>query len=198
MYYFSYFIESQRLIPFFMASTSISAIIGVMFSKPMVKKIGKKWTFALGQMISAVTLIFFFLPKTAIFSIFAVNVVYGMASFMTIPVTWAMIADTADYAEWKYKVRSTGIVFSAATFAHKLGIGIGGGLGGWLLSVFGYVPGASQTHTTIVGIKSMMSIFPAAGAIIVASLIIFYKIDEKMCQKIQADLAEQRDSAISI
>ena len=192
MYYFNYFVESQRLIPFFMASTSISAIIGVTFSKPMVKKIGKKWTFALGQLVSAATVIFFFLPKTAIFSMFAVNVIYGMASFMTIPITWAMIADTADYSEWKFKIRSTGIVFSAATFAHKLGIGIGGGLGGWLLFFFGYIPGVSQTNTAVVGIKSMMSIIPAIGAIIVACLIIFYKIDENMCNKIREDLAKQR------
>ena len=192
MYYFNYFVESQRLIPFFMASTSISAIIGVMFSKPMVKKIGKKGTFILGQLVSAATVIFFFLPKTAIFPMFVVNIVYGMASFMTIPITWAMIADTADFAEWKYKIRSTGIVFSASTFAHKLGIGIGGGLGGWLLTAFGYVPGVSQTNTAVVGIKSMMSILPAIGAILVACLIIFYKIDESLCNKMREELAEQR------
>jgi GPH family glycoside/pentoside/hexuronide:cation symporter len=123
---------------------------------------------------------------------FALNIVYGMASFMTIPITWAMIADTADFAEWKFGIRSTGIVFSAATFAHKLGIGIGGGLGGWLLSVFGYIPGVSQTSTAVLGIKSMMSIFPAAGAILVACLIFLYKIDENMCHKMQEDLAKQR------
>jgi len=192
MYYFNYFVESQRLIPFFMASTSIAAIIGVMFSKPMVKRIGKKGTFALGQLVSAATVIFFFLPKTAVFSMFAANMVYGMASFMTIPITWAMIADTADYAEWKYRIRSTGIVFSASTFAHKLGIGIGGGLGGWLLTVFGYVPGVSQTNTAVLGIKSMMSVIPAIGAILVALLIIFYKIDEDLCHRMREELAKQR------
>ena len=32
---------------------------------------------------------------------------------------WALVADTADFQEWKYKTRTTGVVFSATTCAQK-------------------------------------------------------------------------------
>ncbi|MFC1569153.1 MFS transporter, partial [bacterium] len=44
------------------------------------------------------------------------------------PLLWAMYADTADYSEWKNGRRATGLIFSAATFAQKFGIALGGGL----------------------------------------------------------------------
>jgi hypothetical protein len=41
---------------------------------------------------------------------------------------WATYADVADYGEWKFGRRTTGLVFSAAQFAQKFGLTIGAGL----------------------------------------------------------------------
>ncbi len=46
--------------------------------------------------------------------------VYGF----TIPLLWAMMADVADFSEWKTGRRATGIVFSAIVFALKAGLGL--------------------------------------------------------------------------
>ena len=58
----------------------------------------------------------------------------------TIPLLWAMMADVADYSEWKTGRRATAIVFSAIVFALKAGLGFGGAITGFVLSLYGYVP----------------------------------------------------------
>ena len=63
----------------------------------------------------------------------------------TIPLLWAMMADVADYSEWKTGRRATGIVFSAIVFALKAGLGFGGAITGYVLSLYGYVPNVAQT-----------------------------------------------------
>ena len=58
-----------------------------------------------------------------------------LAYGFTIPLLWAMMADVADFSEWKNRRRATAIVFSAIVFALKAGLGFGGAIGGWLLAV---------------------------------------------------------------
>ena len=59
-----------------------------------------------------------------------------MGSFygITIPLLWAMIADVADFSEWKNNRRATAIIFSAMMVGLKLGLTIGGSLVTQILS----------------------------------------------------------------
>ena len=50
----------------------------------------------------------------------------GFIGGINAPLYFAMIGYTADYAEWKFKVRTTGIIFSSSSFMQKIGLGIGG------------------------------------------------------------------------
>jgi GPH family glycoside/pentoside/hexuronide:cation symporter len=104
-----------------------------------------------------------------------------------------MIADAADYAEWKNGRRATGLFFSAATFAQKGGWGIGGALAGWLLAAYGYVEqAAEQTAFALTGIKLLISVFPGVLYISCAAALIFYTIDEATCATMKRELEERR------
>ncbi|MCW8849748.1 MAG: MFS transporter, partial [Melioribacteraceae bacterium] len=107
---------------------------------------------------------------------------------------WAMYADTADYAEWKFGRRATGIVFSAATFGQKFGWGIGGALTGWLLAIFNYVPNTVQTSDSILGIKLMLSIIPGTLMILSVILLFFYDLTEPFMAKVQSELSTRRQN----
>jgi GPH family glycoside/pentoside/hexuronide:cation symporter len=48
------------------------------------------------------------------------------------PILWAMIADVADYSEWKTNRRATAIIFSAMMVGLKAGLSIGGALVAWI------------------------------------------------------------------
>jgi UDP-glucose 4-epimerase len=62
-------------------------------------------------------------------------------------------ADTADYGEWRFGRRATGLVFSAATSAQKLGWTIGGSIAAYILALYGYQANVPQRrkHCTASG-----------------------------------------------
>jgi GPH family glycoside/pentoside/hexuronide:cation symporter len=103
-----------------------------------------------------------------------------------------MYADTADYSEWKNRRRATGLVFSAATFAQKFGIALGGGMAGWLLALFGFVANAEQTPETLNGIRLMMSFIPASASLIATVAAFFYELDDLTMKSIERDLEARK------
>jgi len=104
-----------------------------------------------------------------------------------------MLADTADFSEWKNGRRATGLVFSAATFAQKAGWGIGGALAGWILALYNFIPNMEQTLDSLIGIKLMVSVFPGVLYMSCAILLYFYTIDHKTCLIMQKDLENRRE-----
>jgi GPH family glycoside/pentoside/hexuronide:cation symporter len=52
---------------------------------------------------------------------------------------YAFCADAADYGEWKYGVRSEGLMASSQSIGSKIGIGFGSACTAWILAAAGYV-----------------------------------------------------------
>ena len=106
-------------------------------------------------------LLFVFYSPDSIGIVFVTQILHGFFYGVTIPLLWAMIADVADYSEWKNNRRATAIIFSAMIFGLKAGLSIGGALGAALLAKYGYVADApNQTAGTVSGIKMSVSIYP--------------------------------------
>jgi Na+/melibiose symporter-like transporter len=105
-----------------------------------------------------------------------------------------MIADVADYSEWKNNRRATAIIFSAMMVGLKGGLSIGSALLTWILGLFNYVPNsdAVQTESAIQGTKMLVSIFPSIPFLVGVGLMFFYKINKKMEVQIEADLKGRR------
>ncbi|MEJ2195566.1 MAG: MFS transporter, partial [Ignavibacteriaceae bacterium] len=101
---------------------------------------------------------------------------------------WAMYTDTADYGEWKFGRRATGLVMAASLFALKLGVAIGGAITGWVLAYYGFVANQTQTSDSLTGILVLMGIFTAVIGVVGATLIIFYPLNNKMMINIENDL----------
>jgi GPH family glycoside/pentoside/hexuronide:cation symporter len=130
-------------------------------------------------------------------SIYVLNILAKITYAPAVPLLWTMLADTADYSEWKNGRRATGLVFSAATFAQKAGWGIGGALAGWILALYKFTPNVTQIATTITGIKLMISVFPGILYMSCAILLYFYAIDRKTCLTMEEDLEKRREIEIN-
>jgi Na+/melibiose symporter-like transporter len=170
-------------------------IIGVLFSKALAVRFGKKSVYLVGLFFTTLfTALFILLPADAVGLAFVLNILKSLAYGPTIPLLWAMMADVADYAEWKTNRRATGIVFAGIVFALKAGLGLGGAICGWLLASYGYIPNVIQTEHALFGIRMTASIFSAI--LFFASLVAlaFYGISKKLNLQIQDELAERRKS----
>ncbi|MGC9373791.1 MAG: MFS transporter [Bacteroidales bacterium] len=192
-YYFKYYLGKAESVQLFNVTGTIALIAAIPFSKYLAKKFGKKTTFIASSLISGLFFILLFLPaEEDIVSIYILNILAKMAYAPAVPLLWTMLADTADYSEWKNGRRATGLVFSAATFAQKAGWGIGGALAGWLLVLFKFVPNVEQTAYAITGIKLMISVIPGILYMACAIFLFFYDIDKNTCEEMQRDLDARR------
>jgi Na+/melibiose symporter-like transporter len=136
----------------------------------------------------------FFQPKS-IGIIFGAQILHGFFYGISTPILWTMIADVADFSEWKNNRRATAIIFSAMMVGLKAGLSIGSSLVSWILGKYDYVANSTngQTATAINGTKMLISIFPAIPFLIAVALLFFYKINKKMEVQIEADLKTRRN-----
>ena len=178
----------------FNAGGIIFMIVGITLSKNLADKYGKRDIFGLFLFISTLFIIaFYFYPPQSVSLMFVSQILHGFFYGITIPILWAMIADVADYSEWKNNRRATAIIFSAMMVGLKAGLSIGGALTTSLLGLFNYVPNSlQQPETAINGIKLLVSLFPAIPFLIGVGLLFFYEINKKMENQIESDLKHRR------
>lgn len=178
----------------FNAGGIIFMIVGITFSKKLADKYGKRDIFRLFLFISTLFIIaFYFFSSESIVLMFLSQILHGFFYGITIPILWAMIADVADYSEWKNNRRATAIIFSAMMVGLKAGLSIGGSLTTWFLSYFNYTPNSiTQQDSAINGIKLLVSIYPGIPFLIGVGLLFFYEINKKMELEIESELKERR------
>lgn len=223
VYYFENFIDASKLTSFinpvleFLSSVEINffgndpvsagfglfnaggiifMIIGIGLSKALADKYGKRNIFGLFLFIATLFIVFFdFFKPTSIGLIFGAQILHGFFYGITIPLLWAMIADVADYSEWKNNRRATAIIFSAMMVGLKLGLSIGGALVTKILDFYDYDASIStiQSPDAILGTKLLVSIYPAIPFFIAVGLLFFYEINKSMENQIEIDLKQRRN-----
>jgi glycoside/pentoside/hexuronide:cation symporter, GPH family len=175
----------------------IFMIVGIAFSKPLADRLGKRNVFGGALFVSTLFLLVFALyPPDAIGLIFISQVLHGFFYGITIPLLWAMIADVADYSEWKNNRRATAIIFSAMILGLKFGLAVGGALVAKLLDIYGYVRGApEQTAEVVKGIQLSISVYAAIPFLICCVLLFMYEINKAMESRIESELGARRATA---
>jgi len=111
------------------------------------------------------------------------------------PLMGSMFADTADYGEWRFGRRATGLVFAGSTFSQKTGGAIGAALVNVVLSWVGYVANGSQSQASLDGLRHLMSSAPACGGVIVIFMAAFYTLDARKQGSVAAELLARKTKA---
>ena len=88
-------------------------------STSLTKRFEKKNVYLVCSVISGLLTILYLPGPDDVVLLHVLNVSSKLAIAPTIPLLWAMIADTADFSEWKNNRRATGLFFSATTFAQE-------------------------------------------------------------------------------
>jgi GPH family glycoside/pentoside/hexuronide:cation symporter len=202
-YYFRYFVGNQELnllgmnidlgyalfTSSFIGVGTVATFIGALLTSRINKYFSKKTIYSRFLIMSAIcSLLFYFLAPENIILIYTLNALVSFF-FGSVSVTqWAMYTDTADYGEWKFGRRSTALIMAASLFALKMGLTAGGTIVGWVLEGYGFVANEIQTESTLLGIKMLMSVFPALFGIIGGFLVLFYPITDEKMVEIELDL----------
>ena len=205
IYYFKYYLQTNDA--FSLPSLKITIgwsslyfvlgqaanIIGVILAKPISDRIGKKNAFFAAMLSAAIfSLAVFGVPPNAVAWIMILQCLISVSAGSIFPLLWSMYADAADYSEWKTGRRATGLVFSASSMSQKFGWTLGGSLAGWLLGYYGFQANTVQSGNTQTGIRMMVSVYPAVGALVSALFMLVYPLKENVLNTIDNELAARR------
>jgi glycoside/pentoside/hexuronide:cation symporter, GPH family len=195
--FFKYCAGNEMLFSWFNGLGLTALLIGVAVSNRLVVRMGRRNLFIASMTLAAVfNVMLLFLPPTATVPIFVSEVLRQFAYGWSCPLLWAMIADVADYGEWKTRRRATGTVTSAIVFALWTGLALGGAIAGWLFSSYGYVPNAAQTARALTGIRMTASVYAGLAFVATAVCLFFYPITRDINRKIADELAERRKNYV--
>lgn len=112
-------------------------------------------------------------------------------------ITFAMIADSLDYIEWKTGERNEGIAFSLQTLMNKFGAALTAGLVPLVLYIIKYVAPINdvpqvQSDGTRLGIFMLITLLPALSMLLSAIPLFFYDYIGKKRSDIIAELAARK------
>lgn len=185
----------------FNAGGIIFMLVGIALSKKLADKYGKRDVFSSALFVSTLFILFFiFFKPQSVKLMFGSQILHGFFYGITIPILWAMIADVADFSEWKTNRRATAIIFSAMMVGLKAGLSIGGALVTWILGLYGYMNRESMTtvkeiiqpESVAQGAKMLVSVYAAIPFFMVVLILFFYEINKKKEMQIEKELTDRR------
>ncbi len=202
-YYINYYIGDHTLDLFgktiglslstFLTSGALATLVGALLTNKITRFIDRKNTYSWFMLLGAIISIsFFFLSPDQVELVYLVNIIAGFLLGPVAVLQWAMYTDTADYGEWKFGRRATGLIMAASLFALKAGATLGGSITGWVLGANGFVANQVQTEQALQAILLLVSAIPAVFGILAFIVIIFYPLTNEKMKEIEADLITRR------
>jgi GPH family glycoside/pentoside/hexuronide:cation symporter len=193
IFYFKYCVGSEANLGVYNLVGSIAFITGSLTTKLFLRFASRRSLMISLTSLNALTMAAFFFVNPSNFPLLmALNIFGAFVAGPTPAIVWSMYADTADFGEWKFGRRATGLVFSAAVFAQKVGLAIGSALLGWLLGYYGFVANAVQTPESLFGVKLVFSLLPGAFALLSGLAVFFYTLDEEKVKQVERELASRK------
>lgn len=178
---------------FFLSSSMFMMMMGVLTVGFFVRRFDKRTLSIILTFTTAACLVaFYFIPAQNYGLMLAVNALAAFTMGPTSALVWAMYGDVADYGEYTFGRRSTGLIHSATLFALKTGSMVAGAMAGWVLRWFGFVANQEQGPNSILGISLMFSIIPAVFAVGKGLALMAYPLDGKRVAEVELALAARK------
>lgn len=175
-------------------------IITILLSPSLSKTFGKKAVAVAGFAISTLcALAFYFLPPASVGGMITLTVIGSIAYAPTIPLTWAIFADVADFSEWKTGRRFTGMVFATIGFALKSGLALGQASFLWIMMLlFQYDTKLPDAAQAVQGYRVCGCIVVGFLFAVCTVLLSIYQLDKRTTIQMADELAERRRKFVAV
>ncbi len=172
-------------------------IVATVIAKVVVNKFGKKMTwigcFVLASVVSALFLV---VGKESLATIILLQILFTLFIGPSNYLMWSMYGDIADKSEVETGRRATGMIFSSATMAQKLGNTLAAMIPGAVLASAGYVANDINMSDSIRNmILVVFALFPIISAVFSLVCLFFYNITEEDVKRNAKILEERRAAA---
>lgn len=187
-YYCNIVLENPGMMTPLSMALTLPVIIGNFFVPAIVKKAGHQRTLIISSVLMLVGFLITAVGKDN--STFAIvgTVIRGFGNGAIFACGFALSAQVVDYGDWKFHVRSEGLVNSCISFGQKVGLGLGAAIASWIVAAGGYVGTAAvQTESAKSAILFAYTWFGVILAVLLLIVSIFLNID-KYEDQIKTDL----------
>jgi Na+/melibiose symporter-like transporter len=176
-----------------MLGTGLIMIV-ILLSPPLARRFGKKAASAGGFALAAIgTLAFYFLSPANVWGMVGLTAFISIVYAPTIPLTWAIFADVADYSEWRLGRRFTGMVFATIGFALKSGLALGSASFLWIMQgFFGYETARPSAPQAVAGYRFSSGVAVGVLFVICTLLLFIYPLNKRATIQMADELAEGR------
>lgn len=190
-YYCKYTLGNETLYSPIYAAELISQCIVVLIVPHFVPRFGKRNLTLAGILLVIVAQLVWMSNPLSV----PIAMVSGVLRGIGVAPLWAcvfpMIADSAEFGQWKTHVRQDGMIFSAASVGSKLGGGLASAGIGLLMDSVGYDGTlAAQSPEAMDMIYNICMYAPIIFSAIIVVLCLLYKLD-KIYPQVIADLKER-------
>ena len=190
-YYCKYTLGNEELYSMIYAAELIAQCVVVMIVPHFVMRFGKRNLTLAGILLVIVAQLVWMTSPVNVSIAMVSAVLRGIGVAPLWACVFPMIADSAEFGQWKTHVRQDGMIFSAASVGSKLGGGLASAGVGLLMDSVGY-DGllAVQGEDVLDMIYNICMYAPIGFSAIIVVLCLLYKLD-KIYPQVIADLKER-------
>lgn len=195
IYYMTWMMGNPDLMGPFMSINFIAMLVATMIMAPLSQNIGKSTTAFLGMLMQVVGGLITLINPYSVSLLMFSSILRGAGPAALLGTRLAFTSDVVEYGEWKTGVRTEGLIFSGTSVGQKVGQGIGGAVVAVMLSIGGYVGGASvQSQSAISAINITFTWLCALASIFGAICLVLMGGLKKQMPIIMKELEERKIS----
>lgn len=177
--------------PMFMSALMTAGQLPGIFILFLMPAVSKKWNKKTFLLMGAVLIIVGFVitgiagGNTTLIVIGTVIRSLGVGPILS--AVFALVQDVVQYGNWKYGIRSEGLISSAQSIGSKIGIGIGSALTGWILASVGYNPAAEPTAAVINAVKFDYTWMGAILGVVILVIVLLLDVENMLISIIRKE-----------
>ena len=193
VYYFKYVADKPTFLSLFILVISTARLCGTFIARWVGVKIGKRnsyWIFIALAAVCFASARFLDESLSVFLAVFCLSIlIMSIATSMST----ALFADTVVYGEWKTGKSIRAFTMALMNFSIKVGVLIRSAVVMWGLMLIGFVANSDPSPRVMDGIRSMMTLVPAAGYALAAAVFYFgYRLNDSHVVQMQQEIAARK------
>lgn len=198
VYVFKYDIGDRDAARWALSAIALAGILSPAIWVAVTHRTSKKFVWIVGCVLASAGLLTIYLAEVrAVVPLVGLFFVSGFGIHAFLMTFYAMVADAADYGEWKTGERIEAPLFGLVSLANKTSLAVGT----WALAVMlenvGFVANADQGAETLSGMRKIMTLVPIVGFLGSAAVIVFFPFSTSQHQDMVRELADRQANRLA-
>lgn len=193
VYVFKYDLGDRDAARYALSAIAIAGILSPAIWVPITHWTSKKFVWITGCLLASAGLIAIYAGNvrsvTPLVSLFFLTGCGIHAFLMTF---YAMVADAADYGEWKTGERIEAPLFGLVSLANKTSLAVGTWALALMLESIGFVANVDQGEETLTGMRQIMTLVPLLGFLGSAAVIVFFPFNTEQHRDMVREIAHRK------